>query len=231
MAWFIGKKKSNVVKNRVGIFEAATGSETLFANLARDDFEERAVKEAAAAKERATGGWLAQQGRVHDNVIDRSKDNVVELFTAPGHFDRYLMLALATAILHTILLASWLLMAFSTGEDAATVMERSLEAATMSDTSTRLYTMYMCGHALWLAKLIHGCIGSKVQKFTPFHLPLMLVCVVIGGPTCAIAVSAHCEHAMRCMRSHLPPCPLDSCAAAVREQLQRPGRVLQHGNW
>ena len=48
-----------------------------------------------------------------------------------------------------------------------------------------------------LAKLIHGCIGSKVQKFTPFHLPLMLVCVVIGGPTCAIAVSAHCEEHAR----------------------------------
>ena len=196
MAWLIGKKKSNV-KNRVDIFEAASGSETLFANLARDDFEERAVKEAAAAKERATGGWLAQQGRVHDNVIDRSYIGLVELFTAPGHLDGYLILALATAILHLILLASWLLVASSACGNAAALIERSLEAATMSDTSTRLSTMYTCGHVLWFGKLIHVCVGSEVQKFTPFYLPLMLLCVLIGGPACAMAVSAHCEEHAR----------------------------------
>ena len=48
MVFGFGKKKA-VVKGRVEIFEAASSSELVFANLARDDLEEKRVKAAALA--------------------------------------------------------------------------------------------------------------------------------------------------------------------------------------
>ena len=97
MMWLLGKKKSHVEK-RVQSFEAALHSEALFTNLVGDDYEERVVKQAAAAKEKM-GGWASQQGRLRDSAIDRSVLGLVELFTAPGHIDGYLVLALSATVL------------------------------------------------------------------------------------------------------------------------------------
>lgn len=192
MVFGFGKKKA-VVKGRVEIFEAASSSELVFANLARDDLEEKRVKAAALAAAPATGGWLAKEGRKHDNVIDRSVYGLVELFTAPGHFDSLVMLALGAFVVHMVLLAAWSLEVLSGPGNLDTLVEETMSAVTLTDTSTRLAVMYACGHLIVLGKVLHACVGTEVQKFTPFYFPLVLVCLVVGGPACALAVSCHCE--------------------------------------
>uniref|UniRef100_A0A7S2GRW1 Uncharacterized protein n=1 Tax=Haptolina brevifila TaxID=156173 RepID=A0A7S2GRW1_9EUKA len=200
MGFLCFKTPTQVQKQRDAIENFMKGDDaktSIFRNLGSNLSEEARVRAAAIEKQQqAMGGFLTQQGRVRDSTIDTALKSLYDMISMPGHFDGFVALAVLSIFLHLILIASWVLTDYGRG-GVDGMLARSLGVLTLNDTTTRLATMYVAGHVLLLAIVIHACVGSEVRHYTPLYSPLMLVCTVIGGPACAMAVNAHCEEQAR----------------------------------
>jgi len=198
MGFLCWKSPSTVHYQKTAIENFLKGDDaqpSIFRNLGSNLSEEAKVRALAIEKsQRVTGGWGTQQGRIRESTLESAMKSLYEMISEPGHLDGYVVLAAISIFVHVMLLASWVLVDYD-GVDQ--LVARSVGALTATDTAARLATMFTCGHVLWLVVVFHTCIGSEVAQYTPLYGPLMLVCLVIGGPACALAVNAHCEEQAR----------------------------------
>jgi hypothetical protein len=200
MAWLF-RKKQNRVGKAVEVFEVATSTPQLFRSLGKD-LDEEALLKASATRSEDTGGWATKEGRIHDNLLTRTTKGVVELLNEPGHVDGYLKLALASFAVHAGLLLLWTIVNSSNGiptdwNSLVIVYNEAVDAALLNDSTTRFAVMFAAGHLITAVVALNACLQGEVWIFTPLYIPLMAVCVVAGGPACALAVSAHCEEQSR----------------------------------
>ncbi len=175
------------------------GADGLFRQLGTDLNEEARVKAMAIARsqyeQQPVGGWIEKTGR----KIDRTGvfEGLFNLFFRPGQFDLFVLLALVSALAHVMLLGSWVLEGLSEGMYMDDLYMAAKDSVAANDTTIRLATMFLAGHALLLVVVLHVLIAGEVTPLTPLYSLLMLVAVVVGGPTCALALSAHCEELAR----------------------------------
>jgi len=175
------------------------GTESIFHRLGKDLNEEARVKAVALARsqydQQPTGGWIEKTGR----KIDRTGflEALFNLFFKPGQFDLFVLLALVSALLHMTLFGSWCYENLTNEATLEEIPALGWAATFANDVAVRLTTMFLAGHVLFLAAILHVFVAGEVIPLTPSYCLLMLVSVVIGGPTCAFAVSAHCEERAR----------------------------------
>lgn len=170
-------------------------SESLFRDLGKDLTEEARVKAIALARsqydQQSVGGWIEKTGRKYDRT--GFCDAFGALFK-PGAFDLYVVLAIAAALAHMSLLGDFVFV--ESGGGLTGMLSSAYYAVTVNDTAARLATMYVAGHLLWLLAVSHVLIAGEMRPHAGIYAALMVVCVVVGGPACALALSTHCvEHA------------------------------------
>lgn len=173
----------------------------LFRRLGTDLNEEARVKAMAIARsqydKQPEGGWISKTGRKH---VEGFFEALFNLFV-PGQVNLFMQLALLSSLAHVTLLGSWVLSELTEGTSEGTYVndlyDAAMSTATASDTSIRLGTMYLAGHVLVLVVVLHVLLAGEVTPLTPLYSLLMLVAVVVGGPACALALSAHCEELAR----------------------------------
>ena len=82
-----------------------------------------------------------------------------------------------------------------------------------------LSSLFLCGHLLAVCKLFHACRDGDVLHATRSYAVRMAVAVVVGGPSCALALSAVFEgHA----RSVASPRALGAAKEAAAQIMQFP---------
>lgn len=202
MVWSIFKRKTQAQKAAEKWEQHAAevgGADVLFRQLGKDLNEEARVKAVAIAKsqyeQQPLGGWIEKTGR----KVDRTGffENMYNLLFRPGQFDLFVFLALLSALLHSMLIGSWVYDYLSESGDPALMVSTGMESFTANDTATRLATMYVAGHALCIAVLLHVWVAGEVTPLVPPYGLFMVIATVVGGPTCALCVSAHCEEVAR----------------------------------
>ena len=192
MGLFSKKSKVQEAKRTIEEKSLADGTaDAVFQSLGRDLTEEARIKAAALARHQyelqPVGGWVDNHGRKEESSW---MDNLLEVFTNQGRFDGYLILAAVSVFFHLILLSSWVFLETSQG-GVVGLVDRSVEVIGASETTVRLTTMFLCGHVVWLGVVYAVCAGGEVRW--QLYAPLMVMCLILGGPACAFAVSAHCE--------------------------------------
>ena len=113
----------------------------------------------------------------------------------------FLVLAALMVLVRACLLMAWLLLlvrphitAAASGAGIDTSMLHThltaAAAAVAREPERRLSSLFLCGHLLCAVKLFHACREGDVLHATRSYAFRMALAVMLGGPSCALALSA-----------------------------------------